>query len=338
MNTKKPIFVSGLRKILDLYCDYCIENHKESTLPSDFSPLKSFDSYLASQKYDGGNIPIAVITDWINQISSQFSPKTISNYESVISALLRFSTPFGIDSKMPDRIKVPDLFQPYIFSEYELELICSLADNMQYCKRSLNPWIQAEIPMLIRIGIGCGTRVTELLSLRMYEINLESGYFHFHSAKNDKERIVPMKRELQAVVERYCIAMGIIAKPEAFVFPGRNRDVPLKRRVYNTWFNKIIEAAGIKVHREKQNQHSVSVYCLRHTFGCNAVINLKKQGVHVDSVYPYLSVYMGHRNLYSTEKYLKMSDEMIADETSEFEKTMIDILECRVFQDHSEWV
>ena len=47
---------------------------------------------------------------------------------------------------------------------------------------------------------------------------------------------------------------------------------------------------------------------------------------------------MGHRNLYSTEKYLKMSDEMIADETSEFEKTMIDILECRVFQDHSEWV
>ena len=336
MSAKKPIFVSNLKSIMDLYAARCISEHAETTLYNDFVILKSFDSYLSQINYDGGFISEAIILEWVRELRSRLSNGRLMQYEKTINKFLRFAKVFEIKCQMPEITKATDEYQPYIYSLEELERLCAASDNISY-KWNTHPWLEAEIPMLTRIFIGCGTRITEMLTTLMKDYDMENGVFTMRNTKGNIERFVPVAKSLHTIINKYCIAMGLVGKPDAYMFPGKTFNDPLNRRVYLGQFKKMLKKAGIKVVRTL-HEHGPSPYCIRHTFACFAVKHLENIGLHVDNIYPYLSTYMGHQDLYGTEKYLKFSASITSEEMKRFEKSISVIFRCRVFQDDSEWI
>ena len=72
-------------------------------------------------------------------------------------------------------------------------------------------------------------------------------------------------------------------------------------------------------------------------FACMAVLHLQKQGVIVDNIYPYLSSYMGHKDLYSTEKYLKFSEPLMNSSLEGYEEKMKSVYSGRAFNREEVW-
>ena len=336
MTAARPQFTSKLAWILDQYIDKCIAEHAEMTLARDFQVTKCFDRFLDSVDYSGGDISEETICDWIAQLS-YLSAGTLHGYECIIQKALRFAKSFGIRSTMPPIVKVADTYQPYIFSQAELERLCSLADNLRPHELSDYPWIHVETPMVLRILIGCGTRITETLLLQMKDVDLTTGILTMKHSKGGRERLVPVHEGLKEILIRYCMAMGIVGNPDAWLFPAKNTEEPLNGSYFAHRFSNLLAAASIKPEHSPRCR-GASVHCIRHTFACNSLQSLQKQGIHMDNRFPYLSVYMGHKGLYDTQKYLKLTAEMVSDETDAFETSIKSIFDCPVFLNTEEWV
>ena len=337
MNPKKPEFTSKLNYIFDLYADKCIKEHAQGTLNNDFRVLRLLDTYLTDIGFDGNEITIDMLSDWVDCLLEDYFVNTVAMYEKICAKVLRFAGAFGISSNMPEIIYSPDNYVPYIFNEQQKRDICIAADDLDYMPRGYS-WIRAEIPMLTRIYMSCGTRNEEVLVLQMKDVDLEQGILILRKTKMNVERQVPVTESLRSMLESYCRAMGIFGKPDAYLFPGKNRAEPLSQYIYRLAFTKILDKAGIQIFREKKRQRSICPYCLRHTFACDSLMHLKDIGVDVNTLYPYLSIYMGHKDLYSTEAYLKFTDSMVEEAIQPFEEQQAEVFRgLRLFQDDSEW-
>lgn len=84
---------------------------------------------------------------------------------------------------------------------------------------------------------------------------------------------------------------------------GQHRDTQSVRTVFIT---KILPAAGINPNRGGVN---VRVHDLRHTFACHVLNKLVQKGADPFCALPYLSVYMGHKDIKSTELYLRLTED-----------------------------
>lgn len=335
MNIEKTHLVSCLAPVFDKYIDKCIAEHADSTLHNDYAAIKHFDAYLESISFSGDNLSDELLCGWVATLS-HLENGTIHHHECVINKALRFARAFGINSVVIPIIKVTDSYQPYIFTESEINKICAAADNMTFSKKAIFPWLCVEFPMIVRILIGCGTRITETTYLQMKDIDLKSGILIMRHCKEGRERIVPMHDSLRQIMERYCMAMGVIGNPDAWIFPGKSRKAPIDSCYFSKQFAKLLLAAGIKTNRKKKYSHCASTHCLRHTFACNSLQNLQRQGIYVDNTFPYLSTFMGHKNLYDTQKYLKLTSEMVSEETILFEDSIKDVFDSPIFHDDFE--
>lgn len=78
---------------------------------------------------------------------------------------------------------------PYLFSDDEVQRIFEASDSFQL---SYNAKSNVELPMLLRMLYSCGFRLSELLTVRIGDINFERGFVLLKTTKRQKQRIVPI--------------------------------------------------------------------------------------------------------------------------------------------------
>ena len=93
------------------------------------------------------------------------------------------------------------------------------------------------------------------------------------------------------------------------------------------------------VSREQKYQRAACPHDLRHSFACRSLENLLQNGVDEDDAYPYLSTYIGHEDLYSTQRYLKYPTERMGEDVAKHETYVEEIYNSvPIFQeDISAW-
>src|SRR5665811_2444852 len=94
-------------------------------------------------------------------------------------------------------IKLSKFFTPYIFTHDEISRIIEASDNLKICAHSPN--YHQIYPVLIRMLYGCGLRVSEALTLKVTDVNLNDGILTVTKAKFNKSRLVPMSPSLTKV-------------------------------------------------------------------------------------------------------------------------------------------
>lgn len=142
---------------------------------------------------------------------------------------------------------------------------------------------------MLEVAYGCGLRVSELVGLRLSDLDLEEGFLRARG-KGGKQRLVPLGDEAAAWLERWLgpTRAGYGPAPgEAAVFLTR-RGRPLTRQ----WFGKLLKryASIAGVPRDR-----VSPHVLRHSFATHLL-----EG---DADLRAVQAMLGHARIVTTEVY-----------------------------------
>ncbi len=147
---------------------------------------------------------------------------------------------------------------------------------------------------LIELLYATGARVSELVSLKPADVNLEASYLTC-TGKGDKQRIIPIGKQAAKWVQRYLedsrlILLGKRSSPWLFVNMRRGGGVGLTRVGFWKILKEYGERAGLK--------NSLSPHMLRHSFATH----LLERGADLRSIQTML----GHADLSTTQIYTQV--------------------------------
>lgn len=139
-----------------------------------------------------------------------------------------------------------------------------------------------------------GGRISEILDLKLDEVDLENKVLHIIEGKGGKDRDVPINTKLHEILTHY---LDAIREAES------DRFFALKKTgcVSTSYVNRLIKDATDAIGLEKK----VSAHVLRHSFGTN----LLEKGASVVSIQKLL----GHANLAVTTRYLHQDMTKLSD-------------------------
>jgi len=280
----------------------------------DYSTLSDFDSFFARNGVSDKAVTEELINGWIQHLRTKNHSRTVSNKVSCLRCFLKYLRYCGISVFMPQCPKYHEDYVPYIFSDSEMEQIFLCSDMA-----SGDGTLDFETAMLIRLLYGCGLRHGEALKLIVSDADFKRGTLLLRQPKNKKQRIVPMHQSLTKMLMQYCTAMGILNKPDAFLFPDIKPDSPVEMSDIRRKFRVILKSAKVYIPPENPGQRGQCIHCLRHLFAVKSFAQAEQNGRGTTDSVPYLSVYLGHFDMDGTEKYLKFSSDIFPEHTEMFE-------------------
>lgn len=312
------MFESSLAKEMTAYLELRKLSVAKSTILQDERVLTMLDKYLQENNYSGQKLTKEILEAWMLTLTGK--SKTRKRKVEVVRNFSKYLSSIGHESFLPNSPREKSDYIPYIYSDEELQSILYYADRLQFQNLgSGRIVVQMKIPMLIRILYGCGTRLGETVSLQRKDIDFNAGTIFLRNTKFSKERKIPVHESLLAILERYCMAMGILSKPDAFLFPGRNPNRHYTTRQVDFWFSKILRLANIDQRKRPANERGACLHCLRHVFVLKSMQQLEAAGRPVDMNDLLLPTYLGHNCLIDTDRYMRFSGVQVPDALDAFE-------------------
>ena len=159
--------------------------------------------------------------------------------------------------------------------------------------------------LLFRMLYGCGLRVSEALNLVIADVNLEQGVLHIRNSKFGKERLVPMSESLTYCCSKYVSSVGHHRKDETAFFQTPKGEHYVSHTIHYAW-RQTLHYAGISYGGKGKGPR---IHDLRHTFAVHCLQKWAEAGEDLNAKLPYLSAYMGHVGLSSTQQYLRLTAE-----------------------------
>ena len=185
---------------------------------------------------------------------------------------------------------------PEVLSVDEIELIISSIDlsNKQGERNRA----------ILETLYSCGLRVTELINLKISNINFKEGYIKV-IGKGDKERLTPIGSNALKYISIYVnevrIHQKISKNHEDFVFLN-NRGSKLSRVMIFTLIKRIVDKVGIK--------KKVSPHTFRHSFATHLI----EGGANLRAVQEML----GHESITTTEIYTHLDRDYLRSNIMQF--------------------
>jgi len=84
-----------------------------------------------------------------------------------------------------------------------------------------------------------------------------------------------------------------------------------------TLFQRVRSAAGIQ--RDKGSSYPPRLQYLRHTAAVHRLVAWYRDGADVQHLLPQLAIYLGHKDLRSTQRYLTMTPEQLEEASLRFQ-------------------
>ncbi len=142
---------------------------------------------------------------------------------------------------------------------------------------------------LLQVLYGAGLRVSEVVALRIADIDSSRGLLAIRQAKGFKDRYVPLSPTLLESLREY----WRIYRPSEFLFESAMTGGPLSARTAQAIFQNAKAAAGIR--------KKVSAHTLRHSYATH----LLEAGADLLSIKQQL----GHSNISTTTVYLHLKED-----------------------------
>lgn len=262
-----------------------------STVVSYSRDLMKFSQFLAVRDISPLTVTLDQIVQYIKELGVSLSPRSVARSISSLKTFFRFLVAEGKIESSPARLlETPRILYrlPGVLSREEVERLLAQPDID-------SPRGQRDQAMLESL-YATGLRVSELVGLKISNINLEAGYVRT-LGKGSKERVVPMGRKAQEAVRHY-LSDGRLQllkdgnSPYLFLNPSGR---PMSRQGF--W--KMIKRYGIKAGIKKE----ISPHSIRHSFATH----LLGAGADLRSV----QVMLGHADISTTQIYTHISGERL---------------------------
>ncbi len=278
-----------MKDYIDIFKSYLLNEKKASnnTVESYLRDINQFSVYCtASNINDAANIDTSVLQKYLEYLSvigksdatkSRIVASLRCYYRVLINKSVTESNPVdGIKVKKAER-KLPG-----VLDSNEIVLLLSQPDGMDY--KSIRD--KAMLELLYATGI----KVSELIDLRITDVNLQIGILHLHNDK--KERIIPIYPAAVKSIADYLVNV----RPAIVLDDGEDRLFTnmTGQQMSRQGFWKIIkhyaEKAGIK--------KDITPHTLRHSFAAHLLEN----GAKLSDIKDML----GHTDVSSTQIYSQL--------------------------------
>jgi integrase/recombinase XerD len=235
------------------------------------------------------------------------SDKSRANRIQILRQFAFFLNDTGHPSFVPSLPPFKSSYTPYVFTQEEVLRIFTVCDGIQTPHR--NPHTDMFfLPVLMRLLYATGIRLGEALSLAVSDVDVEGGRLKVRDSKNGKQRLIPFSPSMALALKDYLKYRSqrpaLKGVDHLFVRPDGN--IPCYYNPYK-WFRRILFKAGISHGGRKAGPR---LHDLRHTFAVHSLAALAQKGVDLYYSLPILSTYLGHQSLCSTDKYVRLTQEM----------------------------
>ncbi|MDD3406387.1 MAG: tyrosine-type recombinase/integrase [Paludibacteraceae bacterium] len=159
--------------------------------------------------------------------------------------------------------------------------------NKDEVKRLINSTNNLKHKCILELLYSGGLRLSELLNIKISDIDSKDMIIHIRMAKGKKDRKVMLSEVLLSDLRIYLKKY----KPTTFLFEGQNKEHYSAKSVQNV-VHLAAQKAGIKKH--------VTPHTLRHSFATHLLEN----GVDIR----YIQELLGHQSVKTTEIYTHIAD------------------------------
>lgn len=166
---------------------------------------------------------------------------------------------------------------PVVLSRKEIETIISQIGNFKH-------------RLMVSLGYAAGLRVSEVINLKIKDIDLEELTIHIKNAKGKKDRITVFPEKLKNDMQNF-----FVGKNDNDLAFESNRGGKLTTTSLQKVFYLALEKSGIK--------KDATFHSLRHSFATHLLEN----GTDVR----YVQELLGHANIRTTQIYTKVTNPML---------------------------
>lgn len=285
--------------------------------------FKELDNYVLAIGTKTPELTEEIITGWA---SSRLNDRDNTLYAkfALINQLSRYIIHNGGNAYVPRLPRYPQSdFTPYIFSEKEISDIFSAADKL--VAKTLQEGIMV-LPAILRLLYSTGIRISEALSLVNNDVDLTVGILTIRNTKNRTDRKIPISKSMSDVLTQYrkyrdSMPLSDVSKPDSLFFIRPN-GLDISPNCIYSRFRKIYTSCGIKFIGD---QRGPRLHDLRHTFAVHSLAAMSRAGIDLYTAMPVLSAYLGHKSIWMTEKYIRLTAAMYPDieESCEVDNALI---------------
>jgi len=154
------------------------------------------------------------------------------------------------------------------------------------------------------------------MALTVSDVAISTNLITIRNSKFFKSRLVPIDPRLGKVLHQYAAKTHTIASPETPFFVKRNGG-SLTHQCLERAFRFLCERCGIR--REDIARYQPRIHDIRHTFAVHRLLEWYRQGADVQCLLSHLATYLGHVNISATQRYLRMTPELLHQASKRFE-------------------
>lgn len=269
MTDKSKQTVIGYGKELRYMNDYLTVKHNGPIYMEDIT-LEDIESYMYYKKEKG--------------LSTASRRRAIYVLRSFYNYCLKKDI---CDKNLPamlEPIKVKEKEREFITEEEFEELVGAIS--------------QPVIRSVVQTMFYTGGRISEIIKLKLEDVDLEERVVHIIEGKGNKDRNIPINDKLYDILKNY---LENIREVDAHIETDRFFANKSTGKVSTSYVNECIKRAITKLGWEKD----ISSHVLRHSFGTN----LLEKGASLVSIQKLL----GHTNLAVTSRYLHQDMKTLSD-------------------------
>lgn len=271
-----------------------VKKASPNTVMSYRRDLVKFNKFMESQGFsDVRKIgPTNLNAYMLYMEKEQFATSTISRNVAALKSFFAYLLREGfIDEDPSGQMKAPKIEKkiPEVLTTKEVDLL--LSQPVLHTNKGMRD--KAMLELLYATGI----RVSELISLKLSDVNLNGAYIHCRDLS--KDRYIPFgnvaKNALKAYMREARPAM-VCSEAEDVLFTNCN-GTSMSRQGFWKLLKKYAREAGVQV--------DITPHTLRHSFAAHLVAN----GADLRSVQEML----GHSDISTTQIYARMNNQRIKD-------------------------
>jgi integrase/recombinase XerD len=242
-------------------------------------------------RYFHGHDLVDISNEDLVEFNNQYilAKKLSSSYQNqVINAVKLFFRTMESKKMSPELIYRPKRARPLpnVLSKEEVKEILQSQRNIKH--RSM-----------LSLIYSCGLRRSELLALKLNDVDHLRHLLIIRRAKGKKDRIAPLSLKMEHLLREYYAAY----KPTEWVFEGQRSGEPYNERSLGHVLKQAVQKAGI--------QKPVTLHWLRHSYATH----LLEAGTDLR----YIQEILGHSRSTTTEIYTHVSTHNIQRVISPFE-------------------
>jgi integrase len=294
----RPEYASAFAEEIHKYLDYKVSSGFGEK--NYWYNLKAFDQFCGERTLGAAGFTRDVADEWLKKRVNEASTTHYSRVNAIKNFLIYLSKK-GFDVFITRDISFRKTeFQPHIYTEDEIERYFDAVDKFD---SSRNKKDKIQYPVLFRLLYCCGTRINETLGIQKRDVDLTEGIIRLREAKNGSERYIVLGDDLLLLIRNFATKCFYLLDDGDYIFTSGNGGRLHGDSVYDR-HRMLLKKAGIPF---IGNGEGPRVHDWRHSFSVYSFKQMLDSGVDMYVALPVLSAYLGHKTIFATEQYVRLT-------------------------------